>query len=72
MRKILFFNTKEEEALAPWLSAALEDDNVCIEFKNTINNWFNSHTISIKEPSEEMREIERKMWESLGDKPNEI
>lgn len=28
------------EALSPWLSAALEDQNVCAEFKTAVTNWF--------------------------------
>ncbi|MBD2786554.1 hypothetical protein ID858_17605 [Xenorhabdus sp. DI] len=30
------------ERISEWLSAALEDPNVCIEFKNDINRWFES------------------------------
>jgi len=28
------------ERLAPWLSAALEDEAVCKEFKDVIQDWF--------------------------------
>lgn len=29
----------EEDRLAAWLTAALEDPNVCEEFKTDIENW---------------------------------
>lgn len=35
----------EQEAaynLAPWLSAALDDPNVCQEYKDAVNSWFDT------------------------------
>jgi len=57
--------TKEDDELGAWLSAALEDPNVCKEFKEVINNWFNSKTITIKDISQSRKTIEKRMWESL-------
>jgi hypothetical protein len=58
--------TPEEDALASWLSAALDDPLVCSEYKQVITNWFNSKTIEVQEPSQEKKDIEAAMWESLS------
>lgn len=34
--------TEEDAALGAWMSAALEDPNVCEEMKQDIRNWFDS------------------------------
>jgi hypothetical protein len=60
--------TKEEDALGKWLSAALDDPNVCDEMKADIRAWFDSKTFELPERTEEDIEIERQMWESLRDK----
>ena len=31
---------KKNEAIGPWLSAALEDPNICKEMKQDIEYWF--------------------------------
>ena len=36
---------KDFEELGPWLSAALEDEKTCEEFKKIIQEWFNRFNI---------------------------
>jgi len=36
--------TKEDYNLGAWMSAAMEDQNVCIEMKHNITAWFNTFT----------------------------
>lgn len=46
--------------LAPWLSAALEDDNACDEFKSAVRWWFSSG-------SYDMQSMTRRVWQGLTD-----
>lgn len=40
--------------IAPWLSAALDDDNVCAEFKVAINRWLKSNHAAIEKATGEL------------------
>lgn len=58
--------TSQEDALGSWLSAALEDPYACEEFKEVIRNWFKQFEVKINKASQEMKDIERDMWDALG------
>ena len=40
--------TKEDERIGFWLSAALECDTTCSEMKNDIEKWFSSFDVDEK------------------------